>query len=189
MSDELQIGDVQNQRREYFRVSDVLPLVAKRIENLTGKKSRILSGYFAGLAAANFVGESADATINPKLWKLLCDINLKLDLILDRLSGNSEETTNAETREVSLSASGISFLTQDRFDLGDLIEVRVYLPIHPPVWVILYGHLVRISDANNGQQEVAVEFFDMDNEVRDVISYYTIRRQREIIMKKKRYNM
>jgi hypothetical protein len=189
MPDDIRIKEVQNERREYFRVNDVLPLITKKIESMAGKKSRVLSGYFAGLGTANFVGDSVDATVNPKVWKMLCDINAKLDLILDRLFGNNDETANAESKEVSLSVSGISFTTKEKFDLGDLIEVRMYLPIHPPIWVIVYGNVVRSSEVNEEHHAVGIQFMEMENEVRDVVSYYTIKRQREIIMKQKRHDI
>ena len=41
----------------------------------------------------------------------------------------------------------------------------------------------------NGEYKVGVLFTEIEDEVRDVLSYYTIKRQREIIMKQRRFEM
>jgi len=174
------------ERREYFRVKDVLPIIVQKIEDLADKKSRVLTGYYSGLGMAHSTEEPPDATISPKLWKLLCDINSKIDLILDRLFGKNDETANAQVKEISLSASGINFHTQDEFSMGDLLEIKLFLPLHPPIWVVIYGNVTRISEVTNKERELAIHFIGIEDEVRDMLSYYTIKRQREIIIKQRR---
>jgi hypothetical protein len=188
MADDIETKESSIERREYFRVNDVLPLITRKIENMAGKKSRALSGYFAGLGVTNCVEDVGDGTVSPKLWKMLCDINSKLDLILDRLFGNIQETEGVETKEISLSASGMSFRTQNQFDVGDLVEVKMFLPLHPPVWIIVYGNIVRFDKIDNEEHEVGIRFLEMEDEIRDILSFYTIKRQRELIMKRRGYD-
>jgi hypothetical protein len=189
MAGDVEFKESSVERREYFRVKDVLPTIAQRIEGMAGKKSRVLSGYFSGLSVSHSVETPPDGTISPGLWKVLCDINSKVDLILDKLFGKTEETASAEVKEVSLSASGMSFPTQNEVALGDLMEVKIFLPLHPPVWVVVYGNVTRISEINDQEREVAIHFNEVEDEVRDTLSFYTIRRQREIIMKQRRYDL
>jgi len=177
------------ERREYFRVKDVLPMIAEKIEVMAGKKSRVLSGYFSGLGISHSAEDPPDGTISPKLWKVLCDINSKVDLILDRLFGKTEETASAQVKEISLSASGMNFTTQTELALGDLMEIKMILPLHPPVWVVVYGNVTRISEMNVEEREVAIHFNEIEDEVRDILSFYTIKRQREIIMKQRRHDI
>jgi hypothetical protein len=190
MADDVECKESSIERREYFRVKDVLPMIAQKIDGMAGKKSRILSGYFSGLGISHFAEDPPDGTISPKLWRVLGDINSKLDLILDKLFGKTEETANAQVKEVSLSASGLNFITQNEHALGDLMEVKIFLPLHPPVWVVVYGNVTRISDMNDDQErEVAIHFNEIEDEVRDILSFYTIKRQREIIMKQRRQDI
>jgi hypothetical protein len=177
------------ERREYFRVKDVLPIIVQKIGDMAGKKSRVLSGYYSGLGTSRSAEDPPDGIVSPRLWKVLCDINSKLDLILDKLSGKTEETSNALVKEVSLSASGLNYNTEDELSLGDLMEVKIFLPLHPPVWVVIYGNVTRISETNTKEREVAIHFNEVEDEVRDTLSYYTIKRQREIIMKQRRYDV
>lgn len=183
MVDDAEAKECFTERREYFRVTDVLPIILKKVENMAGKKSRVLSGHFSGLAVASCSEDLLDGSINPKLVRMLCDMNSKLDLILDKLFSASEEIANAEAKEVSLSVSGVSFSISTRLDQGDLIEIKMFLPLHPPVWILLYGKVARVRDLDNDQYEVALQFTDVEDEVMDILSYYTIKRQREVIMK------
>ena len=189
MPDNIEAKDCFTDRREYFRVTDVLPITVKKIENMVGKKSSVLSGYFSGLGSVNLAEDLNDGIVNPKLVKMLCEMNSKLDLILEKLSGSHEEPGPAEAQEVSLSASGVSFGTSDELSMGDLVEVKMLLPMHPPVMVILYGNVNRATMEGNGEYKIGVQFTEMENETRDVLSYYTIKRQREIIMKQRRFDM
>ena len=189
MADDVEGKECIAERREYFRVTDVLPITVKKIENMVGKKSRVLSGYFSGLASVNVAEDLNDGIINPKLVKMLCEINSKLDLILEKLSGNLEEPGPGEEQEVSLSASGVSFATHDELGPGDLVEVKMMLPMHPPVWLVLYGNVNRATREEDGEYKVGVQFTEIEDEARDVLSYYTIKRQREIIMKQRRFEM
>jgi hypothetical protein len=116
---------------------------------------------------------------------MLSDMNSKLDLILDRLFGDTEETASAEAKEVTLSVSGVCFITQNKFNLGDLMEVKMFLPIHPPVWIVTYGNITRSDEVDNLNHEIAIQFNEVEDEVRDILSYYTIKRQRELIMKQR----
>jgi hypothetical protein len=177
------------ERREYFRVRDVLPIIVQRIEDMAGKKSRVLSGYYSGLGNSRCAEDPPDGIVSPRLWKVLCDINSKLDLILDKLSGKTEETANAQVKEVSLSVSGLNISTEDEFSVGDLVEVKIFLPLHPPVWVVVYGNVTRITEISSREHEVAVHFNEVEDEVRDTLSYYTIKRQREIIMKQRSHDV
>jgi hypothetical protein len=189
MAGDAELRESSIERREYFRVQDVLPMIAQRIDDMASRKSRVLSGYYSGLGTSHCTEEPPDATISPRLWKVLCEINSKIDLILDKLFGKTEETANAQVKEVSISVSGMNFSTQDRLAVGDLMEVKMFLPLHPPVWVVVYGNVTRISEINTKEGEVAIHFNEIEDEVRDTLSYYTIKRQREIIMKQRRHNV
>lgn len=186
MAEKTEAKGSSGERREYFRVTDILPITVNKIESMVGKKARVLSQYYSALRCAALAEELGDGLTNPKLVKLLCEMNAKLDLILEKLAGSHDEPSTAEAREVSLSASGVSFGTRDEFTPGELVEVKLLLPMHPPVWVVLYGNVCRTAKEENGEYQVGVQFIEMEDETRDVLSYYTIKRQRELIMKQRR---
>jgi c-di-GMP-binding flagellar brake protein YcgR len=179
----------QQERREYFRVEDVLPLKVKRVrENTEFVRSRVFSGFFSGFGISCLCEDGPDESISPHLWKLLVDMNTKLGLILDKLYLDGEGLAKAESRQVSLSASGIRFPTREEFSVGDFVEVKMLIPVHPPAWIVVYGNVARLCGLAEGAFEVAVDFIEMDDEVRDVINYYTLKRQREMIRRQRGYD-
>ncbi len=171
--------------RQYFRVDDAFPVDIRRLENIPPvKRSRVFLGYPAEREDAEV--EAPDETISPRLWKLLTDINTKLSLILEKLQFDDEGFVKAEVRHVNVSASGIKFRLNEKVEVGDTVEIKMLLPTCPPTGIITYGNVVRAKDIGNGQYEVALHFTDIEDEVRDEIIQYTLKRQREIIRRQRK---
>ena len=55
----------------------------------------------------------------------------------------------------------MAFRTKDRFEAGDILEVKMLLPARPPLGVIVYGNVIRADDAGNGETEIAMHFTEM----------------------------
>ena len=131
--------------------------------------------------------EAHDERIPLRLWEMLVDIQTKLGMILEKLFQQNEGLTQAECKPVSLSAAGIGLLTRETFALGQFVELQMLLSMHTPVWIVVYGEVTRFVQMEAGENEVAVSFADMDDDIRDMINYYTLKRQREIIRKQRGY--
>lgn len=169
--------------RQYFRVDDAFPVDLRKVESIPIKRSRVFLGYPA--ERENVEVEAPDETISPKLWKLLTDINTKLSLILEKLQFDDEGFIRAEMRHVNVSASGIKFRVDEKVEIGDTVEIKMLLPTCPPTGIITYGNVVRSKDLGNGQYEVALHFTDIEDEIRDEIIQYTLKRQRELIRRQR----
>lgn len=167
--------------RAYFRVEDVVPLVARKVE---AHERLFVSRSFpfseAGLAAAE-PGPVPD--VNPRVWQMLVNIQTMLGMVLERLDMETEGLRNAEKTQVNMSATGMRFRTRERFQAGDTLEVRMLLPAKPPLGVIVYGSVIRADDAGGGETEIALHFHEMSDELRNEIVQYSLMRQREIIRK------
>ena len=165
-------------RRGYFRVDDVFPVACKKVMAETSiKKSKMISGY---------ADQSVDLTmpeefVHPQLWKMLHDINAKLNLVLERLNLQGEGFLQAEDRKVNLSATGLKVTTDEKADMGDNVEIKMLLPTYPPTGILAHGRVVRVEDKGNGEYELSLHFVDMDETIRDEIIQYALNRQREII--------
>ncbi|MDI6800538.1 MAG: PilZ domain-containing protein [Thermodesulfovibrionales bacterium] len=179
----LRLKRMWTEKREYFRIDDVFPvIVSKSAEDSPCKKTRILSGYGMDISETDV----PDDSISPRLWKMLVDINTKLKLIMERLQLEKEGLVKAPQKEVNLSASGIRFVVDEKIEVGDTVEVKMLLPTCPPVGINTFGTAVRVKEMGNGKYELALRFADIDDEIRDEIIQYTIKRQREIIRKKRK---
>jgi hypothetical protein len=167
-------------KREYFRADDFLPVLAtKAMYDPSCRKSKVFLGYNMEITDM----EAPDETINPRLWKMLVEINTKLGLILERLQLESEGFTKGENKQVNISESGMRFIMNERVEAGDVLEIKLLLSSSPPLGILTYGNVVRVNNIGDGKYEVALHFSDMDDEVREEISKHILKRQRGIIKK------
>ncbi len=170
------------EKREYFRVDDFIPVVTKKVkDNGQCRRSRIFSGY--GTTVQNEL--VPDETINPVLWKMLLDIQAKLGLIIERMSPDSQSLLGVESKNVNISAAGICLVLDEKLSKGDLLEIKMLLPNYPPIGLVIYGRVVRSTEIEDEQYKTAISFDDIEDEIRDEIIQYTLRRQRDIMKKQK----
>ena len=167
-----------------FRVEDILLIALKKIETeIYCTKARIYSGFYSGIGISVLEEDLPDETISPRLWKKLSSIDAKLNLILEKLIQNSEGFNQAQNRQVSLSEEDIRILTPDVLATGDLIEIKILLPVNSPVWVILYGMVSQFRMLTSEENEVWIRFSEMADDVKQIMGYYLFNRQREIVRK------
>jgi hypothetical protein len=185
MPDQIEESQKKKQeRREYFRVEDFLPTSIKKIdENLAKMKGKTIPGLQSGVGYPTGAEDTREESINPVLWRMLAEINQKLSVLLDNMYLTSQGLTNIHIKRVCLSASGIKVDCDEKYDPGDSVEVRILLTANTSFWVVLYGRVIRAIPIDESKWEVAIEFFDMGDEVKNAIGAYMISRQREMIRK------
>lgn len=167
-------------RRSFFRVDDTLPLVCRRVtDEQRARKSRVFPWY--GADAPEF--ETPDDAIDPRIWGLFVEINTKLGLVLDNLLSENRQLQlkKSESKPVNISASGIRFAVREPWALDDVVELKMFLTLRPPLGIIAFGKVVRAEKLKNGDYGVALQFVDLDDEAQDVIIRYTMKRQREMM--------
>jgi c-di-GMP-binding flagellar brake protein YcgR len=120
---------------------------------------------------------------NDKLFDEISDIKAKLDYIINHFIMEKEGLGNPEKKYVNISASGIRFTVNHPVKVKDVMEVKLLLPTYPPVAVFAYGEVKRVRDIGNGKHEVAIEYVNMSESVRNEIIQYTLSHQRETIKK------
>lgn len=112
------------------------------------------------------------------LNQLLYQASAKTDQLLARQHIERPEDA-IRVSEVSLSASGIKLHTMSNISVGDTVEVRMLLTPSQPVWVMVGGSIVRVTVAPEGDRQVAINFLPMADPVRDAITMYALKRQKE----------
>ena len=165
-------------KRGFFRVDDVFPVAYRKVSDgdhlLESRVYTIYGEESAGLGVP-------DETVSPRLWNLLVDMNTKLGMILEQLHLDSEGLTKADRITVNISASGIRFKSNVKFDAGDMVEVKMLLPTNPAAGILAYGRAVRVAEIVNGTYETSLHFVSLGDEVRDTIIHYTLKRQRDVV--------
>ncbi len=205
-------------RRENFRIDNVLPISLRKVEN-----NILPIAHVIPVAANNSTTGTWEDSLNSTAGEfdssfalMLIEVNAKLDVLLDAqhltnkaakgpdpamLSMNqillqinlklehllsasnlSRPEDRIQISTVSLSASGIKLKTNVDLAIGDLVEVRMFMKITKPFWLVVGGSVVRATLLPTGQHEVAIHFTDMDETVSDEISRYALMDQKRQIM-------
>ncbi len=177
------VAQEREDRRRSFRVEDVLSVVCRRIDpDQPHLGARILPGSPEDDLLPH-PGDEPPEGVSPRLWSLLLQIHNRLGLILNKLNLEEQGVIRAEPQRLSLSTTGARFATLEHYAVGDLLELKILLPLDPPLWVVVYGKVV--WTVVRGRFEAAVQFLEMDGSVTEAINRYVLKRQRELILRGK----
>jgi len=94
---------------------------------------------------------------------------------------NDASHGNMQERPVNLSVTGISFTTENYYQLGDAVAINLMLPSFPPSILELVGTIVRAPNPEGKKQKVGVKFYYRCDDEEDTIAKYVYRRHRETI--------
>ncbi len=112
-------------------------------------------------------------------------LNSKLDAIVSMLSFQREGFGSMPYAHVNISGGGIGFFSKNSFKMGDILEIKIILPMMPPVALFIYGEVVKTEQLKNNYL-TATKFIAMDEDVRDEIVKFVFSKQREILREKRR---
>lgn len=121
--------------------------------------------------------------------KILADwlmmINDKLDSILMLLTFHKEGFSTLPYKKVNISGGGMSFVWNCGFPLKSFLEIKMLLPIFPPVALYVYGEVVS-SEKRDVEWVNAVKFINIEEEIRDEIVKFVFKKQRELLREKRK---
>ncbi|HEB72968.1 MAG TPA: PilZ domain-containing protein [Nitrospirae bacterium] len=166
-----------DQRRDHSRVDAKIPLSARLLPD------REIPG------AVSQVGDSdsviTEFPIPPDIPnKVLNDwmkmINAKLDALLKVHSRQSEGLPSLPMTSVNISAGGVRFRSTSDYDQGDIIEIKMTLPLEPPVFFSMIADVIRVDTYT-----VAAKFINTSESVKSKIADFVFHREREIMMSKR----
>ncbi|KAF0185772.1 MAG: type IV pilus assembly protein PilZ [Nitrospirae bacterium] len=89
-----------------------------------------------------------------------------------------------KVKKVNLSGRGVFFEAYERYQLGDILEIKLFLEQVQADIILAYGEVVRVENYPN-HSGVAVKFFDIDERVLGIITAYVLHRERELISEKR----
>lgn len=177
----MQNDDRYMRMREFSRVDAHVPFAVRVVppEERPNIRSKI-SGE-AILAEFQALTDVEDKVLSDWLKML----NAKLDSIINMLTFQREGFGSLPFAQVNISGGGLGFNSREKYNQGDVLEMKMILPTMPPVALYIYGEVVKVEQQINGYA-VAVKFIAMDEDIRDEIVKFVFRRQREILREKRR---
>ncbi|MBW2568179.1 MAG: PilZ domain-containing protein [Deltaproteobacteria bacterium] len=174
---------IQNQRK-HVRVDDVLKLDYRKISqqdyNECKTKPEIIFKKTFGEA---FEAPKIEDVSLELLYKLIYHANLKIDRILNILeSKDTERPESVSSETINISGSGMKFIANRSFSIGDIIILRVFLPLISKTWINILGKVVSATKSETeNKYDVTIKFKQLSETDREIIIRYVFKRQRELI--------
>ncbi len=187
----------EDDRRDYFRIDDISILKHTLIDedNLLSKdevlyrqrKKRLtLKAKLERMTREMRPLHKMIAARNEKIAQYLSVIDKKLEILSDCLVSSELIEMDIDPSEINIGAGGISFLSNAPIMTASLIEIElVLLPENNVIFSCAKVVSCTKTDAHLAEKnnyKIAVEFIDMDEGVRDLISHHVITKELEAVV-------
>jgi len=193
MTDDIGQSKKDEERRRHFRIDDVISVVANPI-HIDKEKSEeftktVASSRTFSLTESQNMDPGDDGNGLPrdpdtkKLYGMMTEMNAKLDFIINQYMLEKEGLNKPEKKFVNISASGIRFTVDYAVKAGEIMDIKLLLPTYPPVAVFAYGEVKRAVPLEDGNYDIALEYLNMSESVKNEIIQYAFTQQRESIRK------
>lgn len=177
--------------RKHTRVDDILKVDYKRVSQENYKKYRDRPiVIYKSLFGEPFKTPEIEEVNLKLLYELIYQTNLKMDRILDILEdGRTEKYAVSENENVNISGAGIRFVADHVFSIGDIIALRIFLPLATQTQINVLGEVRKVIESERkGKYLIAVKFVKLSEDDREMIIKYVFKRQREILRLASDYN-
>lgn len=162
--------------REAIRIDVVLPLEVKKIcpEEAETKIARVVGDlpFFSYIPLKDTLDEGLNS------WLKL--INAKLDYLINILTREKEGFNDLPLEKINLSEKGLRFISKIPFEPGEVVEIKTVIDIYQPIGLYLYGKVLRCKKEKD-LYEIAIEFINLPQKIREKLSYFILCKERELI--------
>ena len=179
-----EVKPVGTTKRKHVRVDDVLKvdylkISQKDYKGCKNKPEIILKKTFG----KPFEAPHVEAVSLKLLYELIYQANQKIDRILDMLeSKDAEKYESVNNESVNISGSGMKFIANQSFSIGDIIAIRVFLSLVSKTWLNVLGKVTSATESGPGNRyDISVKFVDLSEGDREMIVRYVFKRQRELL--------
>lgn len=166
-------------KREYSRVNTALPCQARQIEggNREELQCRVSRGDM--ILDKSLPPEVEDE----RLTAWLSMINTKLDYLISRDSPQRTDSLFMDFEPLNVSGSGMMIETAEKFQKGDILEIKMVLQSYPAKVLYLYGDVVRIEENSLHPEviKVGLKFFNINEEVQNEIIHFDFKGHRPFL--------
>ncbi len=189
----------ENERREYFRIDDDIymeytvisenefnnaPDFLKELNN----SSFSLSADFATLNNSIHPLLNNIKQIHPDVGEYLEFINQKIDSLNQLLLIKETGFDESKVIRANLSASGISFPSQDQFTVDQFIKIELVL-LPEKVGILIFGRIVAIKDIRDCEDKsICIQFEHIRPEDRELMIKHNLNKQMADIREKNDYD-
>ena len=179
--------------RQDFRIDDVIPVSDKKLtseefetcKNRVGIRSR-QNSMLQQMVGRDIFAAGSHEEVNPEMTQALEALDAKLNYLIGVNMLNDASHSDMQERPVNLSLTGISFVTDSHYQVGDATLINLMLPSFPPSILELAGTIVRAEALNDQRLKIGARFYFRCDDEEDTIAKYVYRRHRETIRANKK---
>lgn len=191
-----------DERRRYFRIDDALGVYCRKLspEEVSGFAARAAEHGGNFDFASNF--DNRIQTLldscriqTPIAAELLDLINKKLNFVIQQMDVDSEILQNIayELKQVNVSACGLAFVSDERFDRGDMVQLDLLLK-PGDLHVVSMAEVVACEalEASGDQASEAATFFlrlnfrEINNNDQELLIQHVVKRQSNQLKERRR---
>ncbi len=189
-----------NEKRSFFRIDDVAIIKHRQVteEQVSSEEYRHEQARVNKLTLkARF--DSMTREMQPllkiidkshsKIAQYLDALDRKLNLLSEYVIECAMEDMNIKPQHINLGAGGISFTSSCPVMIGAMMELRmIMLPENTGIFT--YARVVTCSkldepNEDNHQYRIALEFINMEDDVRDLITRHVLFKEQSMLQQKK----
>ena len=117
---------------------------------------------------------------DPELFEYLKIMDTKINLIAQAVTSQNDQFSEHDTREVSLSATGLAFSNEMPIEKGELLELRMLLTSCMAV-IVAYGRVVQCKDISQDNPQrpfaICVEYINLKEDDRELLIRHVVKKQ------------
>ncbi|MDD1622109.1 MAG: PilZ domain-containing protein [Methylococcaceae bacterium] len=184
------MADEIEEKRRYFRVNDTINLLHKVIdENALNSLSHVSNDVLSNCSlstALDVLAQEARMLMprlerrDPELFEYLKIMDTKINLIAQAVTSQNDQFSEHDTREVSLSATGLAFSNEIPIEKGQLLELRMLLTSCMAV-IVAYGRVVQCKDISQDNPQrpfaICVEYINLKEDDRELLIRHVVKKQ------------
>ncbi|MDT8426942.1 MAG: PilZ domain-containing protein [Methyloprofundus sp.] len=187
-----------DERRRFFRIDDEINLFYKKVEPASIKKyseasSELLNNCLLA-AALDILNQESQIIFNriersnPDVADYLKVMDNKINLVARAALMDGTDLIDEQSRNVSLSASGVAFECEELIAEGEFLEIRLLLTSSMAV-IVSYGDVVYSHKNPEIKSDfpyvVGVAFSEMKEQDRELLIKHVVKRQMQQIREHK----
>jgi hypothetical protein len=182
----------QNERRQFFRVKDRLPIEYRSITHDEYRRLESVIRYnptriIDKVNEIHFLKKIVSRSDKDKdqLYAYMQVLDKKLDIIIDLLcTSKDEDLYISRYIEVDISGAGVRFVSPVPLEKDAYVELKVILPLFPYPKISSLCSVVRAREwvaDEESQWQVALKFLMINEEDRDLLINYVFMKEREAL--------
>jgi len=178
--------------RQDFRVDDIIPICDEKLtrEVFEINKSKVGIKSRQNSMLQNMVGKDIFANdgvdVNPEVSGALEALDAKLNYLIGVNMLNDASHSDMQEKAVNLSVTGVSFVSENDYEVGDVSKITLMLPSFPPSTLELLAVIKRVDPAGDGRKRIGAQFYYRCDDEEDTVAKYVYRRHRETIRARSR---